>query len=358
MEEVRELEESGAPPLDNYSAPAVQEQDDHRYAATYSNSINVPREQLESAVTLIPAKSPNDSDEEQSEEEEEFQGVGTAETSVPTAGTAATTVPAVNSMTTQPPRITDMSQLLQQLRLIIQIEGQQTASQLHSMQSNLASQQKEMQSNLASQQQEVQSNLSNLAIQQQEVQSNLNNLASQQQEMQSNLASQQQDMQANLTSQINSQNAEMRQHIDSKMDLLNSRLQEGLTELEERIETKLQDQSQSMTELKRGGSLEAHIVTMYERTRYLDIVMSDEEFIATMLTQLPVAYQIQMSGHAYKDVTEFRDHVLAVDKLQRLQKGQASKEESEKPSQPAYQNPWSIEQLDRTKWKPPCYIIK
>ncbi|XP_063237932.1 cytoplasmic dynein 2 heavy chain 1 [Bacillus rossius redtenbacheri] len=537
--------------------PLASEQDDHRYAATYSSSINLPREQVEPAVTPIPAKSPSDSDEEQSEEEE-FQGVVTAETSMPTAGTAAATGPAVNSMTTQPPRITDMSQLLQQLRLIIQI-GQQTASQLN-----------------------------NLVSQQQEVQSNLNNLASQQQ-----------NMQANLTSQINSQNAEMRQHIDSKMDLLNSRLQEGLTELEERIETRLQDQSQSMTQLseqvqtqasrvdnlethtttlvrvvdrarleqqghaqvlserleeventtallksrwnsveaefravaeknsqsgdaamqlqatqqkgglpsnvtsvtsltptmpapttattpavnhspqprscspahldqvtlmhhpakhwsesiptfsgksqenpirflkkfedyartfaltdteklkclnfalkstafywwelqstqttsfdqfkdqfksqywslkvqgnlraqlhadrfdsKRGGSLEAHIVTMYERTRYLDIVMSDEEFIATMLTQLPVAYQIQMSGHAYKDVTEFRDHVLAVDKLQRLQKGQASKEEYEKPSQPAYQKqgpvntPWSIEQLDRTKWKPPCYIIK
>ncbi|XP_063232633.1 uncharacterized protein LOC134536700 [Bacillus rossius redtenbacheri] len=80
---------------------------------------------------------------------------------------------------------------------------------------------------------------------------------------------------------------------------------------------------------KRGASLEAHISSMYERTRYLDLAMTDEEFIATVSTQLPLKYQMQLSGRSYKDVTDFREQLLLLDKLERLHKSQFSKEESE-----------------------------
>ncbi|XP_063220628.1 uncharacterized protein LOC134530028 [Bacillus rossius redtenbacheri] len=86
---------------------------------------------------------------------------------------------------------------------------------------------------------------------------------------------------------------------------------------------------------KKGMSLEAHISSMYERTRYLDLVMSDDEFIATVLTQLPLKYQIQLAGRTYGEVGEFREQLLMFDKLERLNRSQTSREETERSN--AYQ---------------------
>ncbi|XP_063218388.1 uncharacterized protein LOC134528576 isoform X1 [Bacillus rossius redtenbacheri] len=95
---------------------------------------------------------------------------------------------------------------------------------------------------------------------------------------------------------------------------------------------------------KRGRSLEAHLSDMFERTRYLDIVMNDEEFIALILGQLPMRYQLHLSGRNFENISDFREQLLAYDRLDRQSRANTNvREEGERQPQnkqpPLYQ-PW------------------
>ncbi|XP_063229242.1 uncharacterized protein LOC134534699 [Bacillus rossius redtenbacheri] len=90
---------------------------------------------------------------------------------------------------------------------------------------------------------------------------------------------------------------------------------------------------------RKCASLEAHLSAMFEKTRYLDQPMTDDEFIAAILTQLPLKYQKQWSGLPYRDVTEFRERLLNYDKLEKMDRAPNTKEESERVSQPHRQQP-------------------
>ncbi|XP_063245214.1 uncharacterized protein LOC134546356 isoform X2 [Bacillus rossius redtenbacheri] len=93
---------------------------------------------------------------------------------------------------------------------------------------------------------------------------------------------------------------------------------------------------------RKGTSLEAHLSTMYDKTRYLDLPMTNE-FVAAMLTQLPLKYQKQLSGLHYRDVTEFRDRLLNYDKLEKLDRVAPRTEEADRapPHQKQHQvNPY------------------
>ncbi|XP_063243250.1 uncharacterized protein LOC134542713 isoform X1 [Bacillus rossius redtenbacheri] len=90
---------------------------------------------------------------------------------------------------------------------------------------------------------------------------------------------------------------------------------------------------------RKGTTLEAHLSTMFEKTRYLDLPMTDEEFVAAILTQLPLRYQKQLSGLTYRDITEFRERLLNYDKLEKMDRTPAPKEDHERVPQQNRQPP-------------------
>ncbi|KAJ8889496.1 hypothetical protein PR048_008995 [Dryococelus australis] len=57
----------------------------------------------------------------------------------------------------------------------------------------------------------------------------------------------------------------------------------------------------------RGRSLEAHISEVYKESRHLTSPISDEEFMAMILLQLPFRYQAQWSGRWDVDLVSFRE---------------------------------------------------
>ncbi|XP_063221827.1 uncharacterized protein LOC134530689 isoform X1 [Bacillus rossius redtenbacheri] len=86
---------------------------------------------------------------------------------------------------------------------------------------------------------------------------------------------------------------------------------------------------------KKNRTLETHLSQMFERTRYLEPEMGDIEFMAMVTSQLPIKYQVHLTGRSFNNITEFREQVLAFDRLERLSRNNNS--EVEKDLKPAHQ---------------------
>ncbi|KAJ8897013.1 hypothetical protein PR048_002359 [Dryococelus australis] len=61
---------------------------------------------------------------------------------------------------------------------------------------------------------------------------------------------------------------------------------------------------------KKAKTIKEHFSDVYERTHHLTTAMSDEEFIDIVIFQLPIMYQCQFTGGVYRDLTEFRQHLI------------------------------------------------
>ncbi|KAJ8888988.1 hypothetical protein PR048_008482 [Dryococelus australis] len=77
----------------------------------------------------------------------------------------------------------------------------------------------------------------------------------------------------------------------------------------------------------KGRRLEFHLAEIYEKSRYLDPPLSDEEFMAMVLRQLPYHYQSHWTGRHAEDLSTFREALLAYDQIDRLQNIQISSEQ-------------------------------
>ncbi|XP_063232407.1 uncharacterized protein LOC134536581, partial [Bacillus rossius redtenbacheri] len=86
---------------------------------------------------------------------------------------------------------------------------------------------------------------------------------------------------------------------------------------------------------KKNRTLETHLSQMFERTRYLEPEMGDIEFMAMVTSQLPIKYQVHLTGRSFNNITEFREQVLAFDRLERLSRNNNS--EVEKDLKPTHQ---------------------
>ncbi|KAJ8896035.1 hypothetical protein PR048_001376 [Dryococelus australis] len=69
----------------------------------------------------------------------------------------------------------------------------------------------------------------------------------------------------------------------------------------------------------RGKTLEAHLSEAYDKSRHLTPPISDEEFIAMVLQQLPYRFQTHWSGRVDPDLPSFREGILEFDRIERLQ---------------------------------------
>ncbi|XP_063218407.1 uncharacterized protein LOC134528562 [Bacillus rossius redtenbacheri] len=101
---------------------------------------------------------------------------------------------------------------------------------------------------------------------------------------------------------------------------------------------------------KRNSSLEGHLSDMFERTRYLDVEMDDGEFVAMVLGQLPMRYQLHLSGQNFENISDFREQLLAYERLDRQNRtNNIDREENQRPiytkPNPVYQ-PWNQRRND------------
>ncbi|KAJ8893567.1 hypothetical protein PR048_006167 [Dryococelus australis] len=72
----------------------------------------------------------------------------------------------------------------------------------------------------------------------------------------------------------------------------------------------------------KGKTLEEHMSEVYDKSRHLTPPVSDEEFAAMILHQLPYKYRTHWSGRLYQDLASFREGLLEFDRIERLQRSQ------------------------------------
>ncbi|KAJ8873733.1 hypothetical protein PR048_024567 [Dryococelus australis] len=68
---------------------------------------------------------------------------------------------------------------------------------------------------------------------------------------------------------------------------------------------------------RKEKTFEEHLSDVYEHTCHLTAAMSEEEFVDVVFSQLPIMYQRQFSSGVYRDLTEFRHHLICADQLKR-----------------------------------------
>lgn len=72
--------------------------------------------------------------------------------------------------------------------------------------------------------------------------------------------------------------------------------------------------------------LEFHLADTYERSRNLDPPVSDDEYMAMVVNQLPFRYQTLCTGWRSHDLVAFREDLVNIDRIERLQRQQGRKE--------------------------------
>ncbi|KAJ8885673.1 hypothetical protein PR048_011871 [Dryococelus australis] len=79
----------------------------------------------------------------------------------------------------------------------------------------------------------------------------------------------------------------------------------------------------------KGKKLEEHLSEVYDKSKQLTPPVSDEEFAAMILHQLPNKYQTHWSGRLDHDLASFREGLLEFDRIERLQRSQFNRDGDE-----------------------------
>lgn len=70
----------------------------------------------------------------------------------------------------------------------------------------------------------------------------------------------------------------------------------------------------------KGKGIEAHLADIYEKSRYMEPPVTDEEYIAMVLNQLPYRYQTFLTGCHRTDLNSFRESLINFDRIERAQR--------------------------------------
>ncbi|KAJ8897713.1 hypothetical protein PR048_003063 [Dryococelus australis] len=101
----------------------------------------------------------------------------------------------------------------------------------------------------------------------------------------------------------------------------------------------------------RGKTLEVHLSEVCDKSRHLTPPISDDEFIATVLHQLPYRFQMHWSGRVDPDLASFREGILEFDRIERLKFSREYErtEAADKPPPLLYERRYSPSYQDPSK---------
>ncbi|KAJ8878563.1 hypothetical protein PR048_019141 [Dryococelus australis] len=137
---------------------------------------------------------------------------------------------------------------------------------------------------------------------------------------------------------------------DARMETMVANLTSGMANITRNLRAKLHAERSYPGKRK---TFEEHLSEVYDKSRHLTLPVSNEEFAAIILHQLPYKYQTHWSGRMDQDVASFREGLLELSRIERLQRSQLNRDGDR--NNPADKPPPLYTDQSRPPFRPPQY---